>query len=425
MKKRNYFVYYVVILSFVFSSLYSQDFNSLYTLYKQKDYFHFRDQVKDFNNESVKWQRPLLESISDCIFGNFESSGNNILYLINNFSSDVPDSLLAQIYYKKYYNHAFLYEYKDALESAEILSSKYSNYLSPGDKEYLPEDIIMFTALKDIPPQKITKNGDLNLVIKKDIAGLWNLPVSINENNFDFVFDSGAEYSVIVESIAKKLGLKISDTYFKVGTATDKKILSRVTVATTMKIGNIILNNVVFYVMKDEDFTFGPYKIEGVIGSPIMRAFGEFKITKDNNFIVPEVPENKDIKNFAYTNYTPVIQMIYMYDSLNFIFDSGNNDITLYKPFFDKYSNEITEKYKLTKINLGGAGGLIETDGYIIDKLSLKSGNLSAELVNINLLINALTGDQKYFHGNLGQAYIKQFNTLIMNFKNMYIEFQN
>jgi hypothetical protein len=192
-----------------------------------------------------------------------------------------------------------------------------------------------------------------------------------------------------------------------------------------MKIGNIMLNNVVFYVMKDEDFTFGPYKIEGIIGAPIMRAFGEFKITKDNNFIVPEVPENKDIKNFAYTNYTPVIQMVYMNDSLNFIFDSGNNDITLYKPFFDKYSNEISEKYKLTKINLGGAGGLIETDGYIIDKISLKSENLSAELVNINLLINALTDDQKYFHGNLGQAYIKQFNTLVMNFKNMYIEFQN
>jgi hypothetical protein len=415
----------ILFVLFVQSFSFSQDFCTLYSKYKSKDYFRFREGIKTLSGDTQFWQKYYLEALSDCVFGKFESAKNNFSNLLVNYSANIPDSLLAELYFKKYYTHAFMYDYRDAFESADILSSKYSNYLTPDQKDFLPEDILMFKALKDSPPQKITKNGDTKLKIRKDIAGLWNLPLTIDTNKFEFVFDSGAEYCVLVESLAKKLGLKISGTDFKVGTATDKKILSRVAVVNSLTIGNAILENVVFYIMKDEDFTFGPYKIEGIIGAPIMRALGEFRITKDNDFIVPEVPGKSTVKNFAYNNYTPVIQMIYMNDSLSFIFDSGNNEITLYKPFFDMYSKDISEKYKLKKIMIGGAGGMVETDGYILDKMTLQSGNLSAELKNINLLIKALTEDQKYFHGNLGQAYIKEFNTLIMNYSDMYIEFQN
>ncbi|TRZ52458.1 hypothetical protein D4R99_02705 [bacterium] len=358
-KSKIFILALLVLVCFSQPLSYSQDFNTLYTKYKQKDFFRFRNELINYSADKQTWQKRYLEALSDCIFGKFESSVNNISYIINNYSSEIPDSLLADLYYKKYYDHAFLHEYKKAYETADILSSKYSKYLSQGDIEYLPEDIIMFKALKETPPQKITKNGNLNLKIKKDIAGLWNLPITINGADFEFVFDTGAEYSVIVESVAKKLGLEISDTYFKVGTATNEKILSRVSAAKFVNIGNITLENVVFYVMKDEDFTFGPYKIEGIIGSPIMIAFGEFRITKDNDFIVPEVPGTNDTKNFAYTNYLPVIQMIYMNDSLNFIFDSGNNNTGLYKPFFDKYNKFITDNYTLKKISVGGAGGIV------------------------------------------------------------------
>jgi predicted aspartyl protease len=415
----------ILFILFIQSFSFSQDFGTLYGRYSNKDYFRFKDGIKTFTGDAQSWQKTYLEALSDVVFGRFEEAKKNFSYLINNHSSDIPDSLFAELYFKKYYTHAFIYEYRDAYETAEILSSRYANYLTRDQKDFLPEDITMFKALKDYPTQKIIKNGETNLKIKKDIAGLWNLPLTIDTNKFDFVFDSGAEYCVLVESLAQKLGLKISDTYFKVGTATDKKILSRVAVVNSLKIGNAALENVVFYIMKDEDFTFGPYKIEGVIGAPIMRALGEFRITKDNDFIVPETPGKSDVKNFAYNNYTPVIQMIYMNDSLSFIFDSGNNDLTLYKPFFDKYSQDISGKYQLRKIMIGGAGGMVETDGYVLDKMTLQSGYHSAEIRNINLLIKALTEDQKYFHGNLGQSYIKQFNTLIMNYADMYIEFRN
>jgi predicted aspartyl protease len=421
MKRRNLLVLFVL---FVFSSSFAQDFTSLYSLYKQKDYFRFRNIVSNYTDAEVIWHKPFLESMSDCIFGNFENSNKNISYIISNYISELPDSLLKDVYQKKYFNHSFLHEYKDAFESAQIVSDKYTDYLTKEEKETLPDDIMMFKALSNSPKQKI-KKGTQDAVIKtsKDMAGLWRIPLKVENIDFSFVFDTGADFSVIVESLAKKLGMKISDEEFNVGTSTDKKIKSRVAVASSVIIGDVSLENVVFYVMKDEDFTFGPYKIEGIIGAPIMRDLGEIKLSQKNELTISVNPEDNGTRNFAYDQYTPLIQMIYKNDSLNFMFDSGNNSLLLFNPFLAKYNDEITSKYKLTKIGLGGAGGIIETDGYIIDEITLSSGNSTASVKKVNLIAKSLSDIQKYFHGNLGQAFIGQFGTLILNYKNMYIEF--
>jgi clan AA aspartic protease (TIGR02281 family) len=424
LKKYFFSVFFIIVL--LLQTSYSQDFNSLYGKYQIKDFFHFRDGIKSYNSENGKWQKPYLEALSDCIFGDFAKSEKNIDYLLENFSSEIPDSLMKDLYLKKYYDNAFLFEYKKAYETAELLLSKYSKFLTKNEMETVPDDIIMFKSLIDAPPLNIKKGEtDLKLKIKKDMAGLWNVPVKVNDTDFEFVFDTGADFPVLVESVANKLGLKISDKEFSVGTGTDKKVKSKVAVVKSLKIGNITLENVVFYIMKDEDFTIGPYKILGIIGAPIIRAFEEVRFTKDNELIIPVLPGNDMIRNIAYDQYTPIIQVLYLNDSLNFVFDSGNDAFTLYRPFLTKYESEITKKYTLRKLSLGGAGGIIETDGYLLDKINIISGNSNGELKNIMLLANSLSESQTFFHGNLGQAYIKQFNTLILNYKNMYIEFQN
>jgi hypothetical protein len=425
-KKKFFLRAIIIIVLFIQSFSFSQDFSSLYEKYQTKDFFHFRDGIKTFKSESVKWQKPFLEALSDCIFGNFVKSEKNIDYILENFASEIPDSLMKDLYLKKYYDNAFLFEYKKAYETANLLFSKYSKFLTKNEIETVPDDIIMFKSLIKSPPQKITKGDtDLKLKIKKDMAGLWNVPVKVNDTDFDFVFDTGADFPVLVESIAIKLGLNISSEEFNVSTGTDKKIKSKIAVVKSLKIGNITLENVVFYIMKDEDFTFGPYKILGIIGAPIIRAFEEVRFTKNNELIVPVLPGNDEIRNLAYDQYTPIIQVLYLNDSLNFLFDSGNDSFTLYNPFLKKYESDITKNYIMQKVSIGGAGGIIETDGYRLDKISISTGNSSGEIKSVMLLANSLSENQKFFHGNLGQAYISQFNTLILNYKNMYIEFQN
>lgn len=425
MKHVKLFLIVICISGFCFNNLsYSQNFEAVYSSYKQKDYFHFKDNLAHISAIDNVWMDLYLRALSDCIFGNFETSNKNISEIIKNYSDVIPDSLMKEIYQNKYYNHIFLFEYNEAYNACNILISKYNQYLTTDEKENLPDELIMLRDLKDVPKQQIRKEGEQRLKVYKDLAGLWRTPITLNDTNIDFVFDTGADFSVIIESLAEKLGVKILGEEFDVGTITDKKIKSKVGVLDKMKIQGITLENVVFYVMKDEDFTFGPYKIEGIIGAPIIKAFGEIQFTKNNEVIIPSEPETKDIKNFAYSGYTPIIQLVYGNDSLNFIFDSGNNGAILFPPFFKKYEQYVTQNFKLAKIKLGGAGGISESEGYVIDKIVLGSGNSSSEIKNIALLINPLTEVQKYFYGNIGQDYFNKFDTLTMNFKNMYIEFK-
>jgi hypothetical protein len=108
---------------------------------------------------------------------------------------------------------------------------------------------------------------------------------------------------------------------------------------------------------------------------------------------------------------------------MSFVFDSGAMMSTLYVPFLNKHRKEIEEKYTLTSIKLGGAGGMHTYKGYILNNIELKSGNSSVILDKINLLSERPNFESKDYYGSIGQDFLKQFKTVVYNYSNMYIEF--
>jgi predicted aspartyl protease len=418
--------YLILFLSlFLYSSIsFSQDFEMLYNYNKKKDFFVFRDKVKYYTNSENLWQEIFLQAIENNIFGKFNGSNDKIKFLLENYLFLLPDSILTDIYEIKASNHINLFEYKDAYETALLLNSNYSDYLGTEEKEKAENELIIWNALQNVPPQKITKNGNIKLSLNKDYAGLWNIPVKIKNNNYDFIFDTGANFCVIIESLARKLGFEIiENAKFKVGTATDKKVESKIGISSPIKFGDVIAENVIFIIIPDNELNFGVYKIDGIIGNPILRAFGEVVINNGNELLIPEQAENSDLKNLAFDGFTPVIQMVHNYDSLNFIFDSGGQTTYLYRPYFLKYKNEIVSKYKFVKIKIGGAGGSKKVNGYLIDKIILKSGNAYSNLEDVNLITDIIWEKEDFFYGNLGQDYFRQFSKIIINYTDMYIEF--
>jgi predicted aspartyl protease len=425
MSSKIKFILILFISFFSFSSIsISQDFETIYNLNKYKDFFTFRDKVKYYSNPEIPWHELFFQAMENNIFGKFDESNKKIKLLLENYFSQIPDSIFTDIYETKASNHINLFEYKNAYETALLLNSNYSAYLDTEEKEDAENELIIWKALQNVPPQKITKNGNITLKLKKDYAGLWNIPVKIKNSNYDFIFDTGANFCVIIESLARKLGFEIiENAKFKVGTATDKKVDSKIGISKSIKFGDIIAENVIFIVLPDDALDFGLYKIEGIIGNPILRALGEVIINNGNELVIPQQTKKSDLKNLAFDGFTPVIQMIRNSDSLNFIFDSGGQATYFYRPYYLKYKKEITSKYKLVKIKIGGAGGSKKVNGYILDKIILKSGSSKAELEDVDLIIDVFKEKGDYYFGNLGQDYFKEFKKIIINYTEMYIEF--
>ncbi|MFA5405659.1 MAG: retropepsin-like aspartic protease, partial [Ignavibacteria bacterium] len=395
-KYKNISILFFTLLLFVPFS-YSQNFETLYNLNKKKDFFAFRDKVKYYTNSDNLWQEMFLQAVENNTFGDFEKSNIKIKILLQSHLSELPDSILTDIYEIKASNHINLFEYKDAYETALLLNSNYFDFLDNEEKEDAENELIIWNALQNVPPQRITKTGNITLPLKKDYAGLWNIPVNIKEKDFNFIFDTGANFCVIIESLARKLGFEIiENAKFKVGTATDKKVESKIGISKLIKFGDITAENIIFIIIPDDALDFGLYKIDGIIGNSILRAFGEVIINNGNELIIPQKTEKSNLKNLAFDGFTPVIQMVHNSDSLSFIFDSGGQATYLFKPFYMKYKKEITNKYTLVKIKIGGAGGSKNVNGYIIDKVILKSEGSRSVLENVNLIIENLGDNDEY-----------------------------
>ena len=112
-------------------------------------------------------------------------------------------------------------------------------------------------------------------------------------------------------------------------------------------------------------------KSKGILGNPVFRAFEEIRISKDNLLIIPQSLSLINSNNLSFSGFTPVILMTKNSDSLNFTFDSGAMSTMLYKPYLDKYSGDIKDKYELIDINIGGAGGRKTVKGYNIKDVTL------------------------------------------------------
>jgi hypothetical protein len=105
------------------------------------------------------------------------------------------------------------------------------------------------------------------------------------------------------------------------------------------------------------------------------------------------------------------------------VFDSGANTSTLYEPYLLKNKSEIEGNYTLTDITMGGAGGMHTYKGYILDNIKLQIGNYSCILKKISLLAERPNFSDKNFYGKIGQDFIQQFDTVVYNYTNKYIEF--
>jgi clan AA aspartic protease (TIGR02281 family) len=271
----------------------------------------------------------------------------------------------------------------------------------------------------------ITRNSDTRITLKKDMAGLFNIPVNIENDTSDFIFDTGANISVIDKTLATKYGVKILGDSVNVGNPTGKTINAEVGLL-NIKLGDIDIKNVVFLVFPDSALTFahGAYVIKGIIGFPIMYALQEFTVKNNQVLIIPKTPEKTSVRNFDFDGLTLDIMVQYKNDTLPFHFDSGADRTALYSTFFKKYHDDIIKNCKKTTTRFAGVGSQVKIDAYLLDSAQISAGNSQGTIDSLYIQTTNLQGaSSKYVYGNLGQDYIKQFSEMKINFASMEISF--
>lgn len=389
-------------------------------LYKSKQYFDLRDELaKHSRRKSAK-----LLFYRGVIANRFNQNANAIKFLRQYIASSDTDNL-AEAYEELADSYTKTYQYRQAAETYKILTERFKDRISPEKIADHKNSYGLWNSLKDIAPQSTSITRDLRLQAKRDKADLLNLPVTINGQKMDLVFDTGANLPVITASTAKRLGLKIIESSVSVGSSTDSHVNSKLAVA-DVKIGDAVIKNAVFLVFDDRLLYFPQitYQINGIIGFPIIESLGNFTVTQKNEFIVNLKPANsKAGQNLCLDGLLPLVAGFYHGRRMTFSLDSGADRSMFYQSFFKADEQNIKKLAKPQKIKLGGAGGTQEVNGFIFD-LDINIANKKARFENASVASEVSNENSKYLYGNLGQDLIKQFAKMTMNFKTMQIIFE-
>jgi len=187
-----------------------------------------------FNN----FEKLYLSALSNSKLNIFSESNSSINELFEKYADRLTDSMKLELYKAKYVNLSNLYQYSDALEADRKIINNFASLITPGELDDFKDNADFLEAIKDAPPMQVLQKQDSKIKIFRDLAGLINVPADLSGTEKNFVFDTGANFSVITESLAKKIGLKPGNKKFKCGTATGKKIDASTAISGDFRIGD-------------------------------------------------------------------------------------------------------------------------------------------------------------------------------------------
>lgn len=243
----------------------------------------------------------------------------------------------------------------EALEAALAVTEP-----SAEGRHSLEQTHLVAKTLRGEPAQIHEVKATSAVAIKRDAANLARAVGRVNGLDEEFILDTGAGMSTITRSAAVRLSVRMLEGPVSVGSATSASVPAHIGVADSVEIAGNRFRNVVFLVMADEALTFGSYKIDAILGFPVLSRLGriEFARTRAGEVFrvgAPSagVPSKRDL-------YLDVLRPMVIVDvsdagPVRMLLDSGAKSSSFSKLFADTFP-ALMRNADTQTVTIGGAG---------------------------------------------------------------------
>jgi predicted aspartyl protease len=247
------------------------------------------------------------------------------------------------------------------------------------------------------------------------------VPIRINGKACQYFLDTGANVSVIAESEARRLGLRIEEVSTRIRNTPGDAIAIRAASATEVVVGGVRLAHVAFLVFKDDQEPFTDLKPNhrGAIGLPVLLALGSLSWGVDNRLQIGATAPRGAEPNLGFDGALPIVRLSIEGKPLAFNLDTGAEETMLWPPFAREFPVLIERLGQRSTTNVSGVGSSQDVDSIDLRTITLVLGGRSVTLAPAPVLLKATTSDTHRRFGNLGLDALNQARRTTIDFRTM------
>jgi predicted aspartyl protease len=384
----------------------------LKSLYESHQWFALRDESKPVPLP------PFYHGAVDAAFNDLPSAQKYLEAVITSspHSSDAYEAheLLATLYFRNGL-------YREALAHLEFMMAEKPS--AEDVRNMLP----LFASFSGGGDQDLVTKRVSSITMQQGTEGFY-LPFAINGKEGAYAFDTGANFSVMSDSEAARLGLNVQTVETHVDDSSGGKVGLRVAVAKDFEIGGLHLKNVAFAVLPDsqEPFKELPVGNRGLIGIPVLLAMKSFQWEPSGTFTLGQATKHRNIasSNLCFDESFPVTQASFQGKPLELTVDTGAQRTVLGPPFAKEFASLVKNSGANEKHTLTGVAGSSSYDSVLLPSLTMSVGGHDVTLSPAHVLTKESSDTSSWAAGNLGIDLLNQAHSIAFDFGAMTMELQ-
>lgn len=316
------------------------------------------------------------------------------------------------------------FRYRDASAAYTELISRYADQIPSVELEDVADDAATLKLLVDAPAQTVAWDGPVRLRTHRSPLGSFDVDLTVSGVKAGWLLDTGANFSVLSASFAKRLRVKASAGTAQTKGSSGAENPLHTGIVPEMRIGGAVVRNAVVLIMPDENLRIPTsakdvYQIEAILGYPVFQALGEITFTADGRLLAGNDAAGKgEFSRLFMLKLTPLLACgTHGHDRL-FAFDTGASMSTFFLPYYHEFRDDFAQM-KLKRINIAGAGGHKELRAYILKTLVLTVAGRQIALHDVAVYPTPLGQESDNEYGNLGRDLIAPFSSFTLDLTNM------
>lgn len=395
----------------------TNDIRHIARLYETGRYFELRDALaalKDDRSVEIEFFRGAV----DQVFNRLDAAVPRLRGFIAATGRSPACSLAKEAWVLLADAFRRLGRYRETADAFRSVLDRFGPLLDDAERAGYENQADSWSSLAGIPPQSVEFLADT--VIRMTNR---HFPVRVGRRTFFVGYDTGANMSVLYKSIADELGIAVFGPAIKIQTGTGLWIGGRTGVVPELKLGSLIVRNVIVLVLPDEVFPSAKARFgvdrRGLLGAPVLEGFREFTETAAGELIVPARPRSRTTENMCFSGFMPVVEAFHRGARLGLCLDTGAAATSLFPPFYRRYRGEIDARTRPRLSLVEGVGKPRAVPVRVLDEFAFRAGGQDLAIRKVMVQTLATHADSRYFHGTLGVDIMSQCSRMTLNFVSM------